>query len=190
MLPAEQIPEVDLRRLERRDARPLFLRTRRGDTCNHAIGVAIELVGDQGPVLGPDQPVPGHAVVLQQQEEGQRVLALMARGDDLTDPVRDDLDDPAGALGQAFLAPPGEVMARTLMGLVVDADLASVNGRWRTAARRRRTRRPPPAPRRVAAAATARGPGPAPGCRRRRAWPRPGRGRRARHAPPRPGRGR
>jgi hypothetical protein len=50
------------------------------------------------------------------KEEGPDVVALMTGGDDLTEPVGDDREDPAGAFGKAFLAPPGEIMADSRRG--------------------------------------------------------------------------
>jgi len=62
-------------------------------------------------------------MALQQQKDVQGVLALLAGEDDLTDPVRCQVDDAAGAGGQALLAPTREVMDRALVRLVGDADL-------------------------------------------------------------------
>ncbi len=62
-------------------------------------------------------------MALQQQKDVQGVLALLAGEDDLADPVRCQVDDAAGAGGQALLAPTGEVVDRALVRLVGDADL-------------------------------------------------------------------
>ena len=40
----------------------------------------VQLVRDQDPVLGPDNPIGGGAVAPEQQEDVQRILALVAWG--------------------------------------------------------------------------------------------------------------
>ncbi len=50
-----------------------------GDGRDDPIACPVQLVGDQHPVLWPDDPVVGDPVALKQQEEVQRVLALVAR---------------------------------------------------------------------------------------------------------------
>jgi hypothetical protein len=44
---------------------------------------AVELMGDQGAILGPDQPVKRNRMALQQQGQEQGVLALVTRRDNL-----------------------------------------------------------------------------------------------------------
>ena len=83
----------------------------------------VQLVRDQDPVLRPDDPVIGDAVALEQQEEVERVLALVARGDDLADPVRRRVDDARWPVGHALLAPTGDVAHGALVRLVRAADL-------------------------------------------------------------------
>lgn len=117
---AEDVRQVKLDVVERRDTRAGRLR----DGRDHPVVVAIEPVGYQCPVLWPDQPVVGHPVALQQEEQRQRILTLVAWRHDLADPVRRQLDDAARSLWQPFFAPAGDVVARALVGLVGDADLS------------------------------------------------------------------
>jgi len=63
---SEDVAQVQLHVVKRRDARPPSLARAQGHGYRHAVVVTIELVHDERAVLGPDQQVERHPVALQQ----------------------------------------------------------------------------------------------------------------------------
>jgi len=115
----EHITHVQLDLIEGRN--PGFSRI--FDRCDDTVAVAVQLVGDQGGLFGPDQPVKRHSVTLKQQRQLDPVLAFVAPRDDLADPIRGEVNDTSWRLGHALLAPAGDVVTRALVRLVGNADL-------------------------------------------------------------------
>ncbi|HSO81696.1 hypothetical protein [Thiocapsa sp.] len=116
---AEHARQIDLDGFKGRDAGTALVRERADDTEM----AAVELMGDQGAILGPHQAVKRNRMALQQLGQEQGVLVLVTRRDNLAHPIRREVDDAVGQAWQALSAPAGEFVRWALVGLIGDANL-------------------------------------------------------------------